>query len=309
MILGAGLLSAAPALAAPLEEPIVRHQLNESRSRLFTEAARKPKSKCFFEEPEGAVYSAKTGEVLVYDRAKNSIDRFSSSGACIGRLKVGKEEIGEEGNEGLAVDNDPTSESYGDVYVAAISGAEDTWGVSKYEYKPETGGYAIVKSIKKFKYEEEVIEELPEIHGLAVDAGGNLWIYQGELVYGFNSERQNKYVSHVEVGGSCGPKTGFLVSPDAKYFYLGREQESRTGECEYEDTELVQVHAATGEPVREEDPDRPTARSSTPARRRPARRSTPRPGSPTSATPATSKRSPPAARSSSGSANSPAPTS
>ncbi len=252
-LLLAGLLSAAPALAAPLEEPIVRHEINESRSRLFTEATRKPKSKCFFEEPEGAVYSAKTGELLVYDRAKNSIDRFSASGACIGRLKVGKEETGEEGNEGLAVDNDPTSESYGDVYVAAISGAEDTWGVTKYEYKPETGNYGVVKTIKKFKYEEEVVEELPEIHGLAVDASGNLWMYQGELVYGFNSERQNKYVSHVEVSGSCGPKTGFLVSPGAKYFYLGRERESRTGECEYEDTELVQVRAATGEPVREEE--------------------------------------------------------
>src|SRR6202035_216247 len=107
-----------------------------------------------------------------------------------------------------------------------------------------------VATIKSFKVETEKVE-FEEIHGLAVDKSGTLWVYagtsQGEGIDQFNdASGKNEFVSFIEPTSGCSPRPGFAVAGAGEFFYVGRERENRKGECE-EPTTLMKLNAA-GEP-------------------------------------------------------------
>jgi DNA-binding beta-propeller fold protein YncE len=245
VVVGGLLLLSSPALASGGMEHVFGHSF-------------KGEGKCVFAEPGGVAVSDATGEVYVFDRATNAFDRFSSAGACLNHRNVGIAEAGVAGNEGIAVDNSPTSPSTGDVYVVdaeehAILKFKPGFKLEGTTLKPTL---ALVAKIKVFKEKVKVIGEEPEehefeeIHGLAVDARGDLWVYQGEEVIDqLSSATVNKLLSIVEVRSpsGCVPRPGFAVTGNAEFFYVGRERENRKGECEPGVTALMKLESS-GEP-------------------------------------------------------------
>jgi DNA-binding beta-propeller fold protein YncE len=236
VIAGGVLLSSAPALAAE-----VHHHLDHTLSVGLA-------GKCLVSEPGGVAVNNSTGDVYVVDKLKHRIVRLSSSGACIGSF-------GGASPEAIAIDNSG-GPSEGDLYVSVNSevGSEEHTAVNKYDAEGK-----LLKRIKRFQttfevtpFEHEEFAEHGEIMGVAVDAKGGLWVYDSEVIYGFNNEEKNVYQTQIAVSGSCSPRPGFAVSPDAKFFYVGRERESRTGECE-EPTALMEL-GSSGEPLAEGEP-------------------------------------------------------
>ncbi len=249
---GGLLLSSATALAGGAVEHVFGHSF-------------KGEGKCVFAEPGAVAVSDATGEVYVFDRATNAFDRFSSAGACLNHHIVGKAEAGEAGNEGIAVDNSPTSPSAGDVYV--VDAEEKSILKFKPGFKLEgttlIPTLAPVTKIKVFKEAPKEKEEIPEehefeeIHGLAVDASGDLWVYEGEKIDRLgNGTPANKLLSQVEEvysPSSCLNRTGFAVAlngASAESFYVGRERENRKEECEPAATVMVKLNSS-GQPSAE----------------------------------------------------------
>jgi hypothetical protein len=244
---GTLLLSGAPALAAGE----ARHVFGRSIKGIEG-------STCEFTEPTGVAVNeanhpagAAAGDLYVYDRAKNGIDWFNSKDECVLHKHAGLGAPGEEGKEGIAVDNS-SGPSAGDVYV--VNAAEH----AIIKYKPEVevvaGEHKLtrVQTIRKFKNEPEAeafsFEE--EVHGIAVDSTGALWVYAGErTILGFSGGEPNESLSITEAGGECAGRPGFAVSGNGEFFYVGKERENRKAECE-EPTVAVKVNSA-GEPVTE----------------------------------------------------------
>jgi hypothetical protein len=245
LAIGGLLLSSAPALASGAVEHVFGH-------------AFKAKGGCVFTEPGAVAANDATGEVYVFDRAKNAFDRFSSDGHCNNFHKVGKAETGEVGNEGMAVDNSPTSPSSGDLYVVD---AEEK-AILKFRLEGTTllpaGKIKIFKEKPKVKGEETEEHEFEEIRGLSVDSNGDLWVFQGEKIDRFGNEKVNTFLSQVEEVYSpsgCSNRPGFAVAlndaaTEVESFYVGRERENRLEECEAEATTAVKLNSA-GQPAAE----------------------------------------------------------
>jgi DNA-binding beta-propeller fold protein YncE len=250
LVLG-GLMLGSPSLAAAE----VHHGFGSSF---------KGTGKCEFTEPGGLAVDDSTGNVYLFDRATNAVNVFTPTGECITHRKITKAETGEEGNEGLAFDNasPSTSPSAGDVYVVDA----ESHSIHKYRLVEENGKQILkqVRVIKKFKRSEngevvEEFEEFSEVHGLAVDANGGLWVSEEEAVDSFSNGEPNKFLARPEVSSpsGCSPLPGFAVGSnpstgEAEFFYVAHERENRKGECE-EPAVLMKTNLA-GEPV----PSEPT---------------------------------------------------
>lgn len=215
---------------------------------------------CKFVSPRGLAVNEATGEVYVYDHFNNSIDRLSSTGACLTRLKVSTAATGEAANEGIAVDNSSTSPSKGDVYVAAKAEIEGVPKQVVLKFKPEGSELKSVGGPIEHEFEERDFEE---IHGLSVDSAGDLWVYQGNAIDRFSNAEANVAISHQEIGSAstCGPRPiteheggGFAVGPEAEAFYVGRERENTKLECEETVAIVLKLNTAAepvaGEPAR-----------------------------------------------------------
>jgi hypothetical protein len=145
---GGLLLLSSPALAAP--------ELHHTFGSSF-----KGEAACSFTQPGAMAVNNTTHEVFVFDRATNSVSRFSSTGACLTNFKVSEKEKGTAANEGLAVDNS-NGPFAGDVYV--FESGERT----VYRFTPT--GEKVGPGIKTFQKEGEAeAHEFKALHGLAVD--------------------------------------------------------------------------------------------------------------------------------------------
>jgi DNA-binding beta-propeller fold protein YncE len=210
--------------------------------------------KCALKEPGDMAVNDVSRKTYLYDAADNSINVFSSAGACVEHKKVNSGATGEPGYQGVALDNSGGA-SAGDLYVAVLG--EKGPEVRKYEQVGES--LKAVASIRKASRKEgkEVVEEVEafeEIHGIAVDAHGNLWVYQGEQIDEINGNVAGATgelitVLSVESPNGCLPRPGFAMSSDATSFYVGRERENRTGGCEAA-TVLTKLNGS-GEPASE----------------------------------------------------------
>jgi hypothetical protein len=215
--------------------------------------------KCEFTEPGGAAVDDSTGNVYLFDRGTNAIDVFTPTGGCITHRKVGPAETGEEGNEGLAFDNasPSVSPSSGDVYVV------DSERHSVLKFRLEEEKLKLIHTIKKFKRSEnkevvEEFEEFSEVHGLALDANGGLWVYEEESVDSFSNDIASKFLARPEVPSpsGCSPLPGFGVGSNpttgqAEFFYVGHERQNRKEECE--EAAVLMKMTTAGEPDPAED--------------------------------------------------------
>jgi hypothetical protein len=131
-----------------------------------------------FTEPSGIAVNQSNGDVYVVDTGNNRVEWFNSTGSKLeGQFNGSGLLANEKGKsapaalsepEGIAVDNDPSSPSHGDVYVVDKSqGVIDKFSA--------TGEY--------FSQLKETTAGAPfsELHGVAVDPEGNVWVYGGEI--------------------------------------------------------------------------------------------------------------------------------
>jgi hypothetical protein len=213
-------------------------------------------TKCTLEEP-GDIAASRNGEVFVYERAHGYVDQFNASG-CVAYHRPGKGTSGNAEDEGLAVDNDPSSPSYGDVYVFN----PEEQAIRK--FKVEGSKFTLIWGAKSFKNKAEgkeaIVHEFAEqsIFGFAVDSNGDLWVYTGEGgLWHFDNKEKNEFVGAVEgFAGTCAPRPGFAIAPNDQFFYEGHEHETHSEECSAEQDVMVRTNEA-GEPVISGEPSAP----------------------------------------------------
>jgi DNA-binding beta-propeller fold protein YncE len=190
-----------------------------------------PASECALSSPGGIAVNEATGDIYVVDRGHQRVVRFGASGECLAhfKVKVAEAEEGTVENSSIAVDNNPASPSFGDVYVVA-NGSEPE-AIQKYEAGAKETANKVEGKLSAIKTSEE--EELFGIHGVAVDATGNLYVYQEEGVVSYdNKAPKNKFLSQTELEGGClETLSGFAVAPAGEAFYLAKERESRSESC------------------------------------------------------------------------------
>ena len=219
-----------------------------------------------FDEPVGVAVNDGTGDVYVVNKGNNRVEYFSAGGAYNGEfngsgllLNEGKEagsgglpveiKTGQfAGPEDIAVDNDASSSSFGDVYVADTGHhVIDKFSASG-EYLGQLTNALVceygVKSCEKNpegKCEAGDIscENLPfaSLLGVATDSAGNVWVYQvrrdphNNGQYGFVTEFDNMGNSVESFRLGTIPMHGITVNPCGSLgeIYLDEEPVQMTG--------------------------------------------------------------------------------
>jgi len=146
-------------------------------------------------EPDGVAVNESTGDVYVVDKGNNRVEYFSSAGVYIGEFNgSGSNVIVEEkaaptgrfsSPRSIAVDNDPSSPSFGDVYVADARHAV----IDKFS---STGAYIGQLT------ETSGGQEFGEIEGVAVDSSGSLWVWvnqESRAIDSFSAAVANEFLS------------------------------------------------------------------------------------------------------------------
>ncbi|MHB8531570.1 MAG: NHL repeat-containing protein, partial [Solirubrobacteraceae bacterium] len=197
--------------------------------------------------PQGVAVNEHTGDVYVVDAGNNRVDRFSKNGEFIEAWGVGvktgakeyqtctttttcKAGIASKGKgglhnaKGIAIDNDPSSPSFGDVYVEAVTSYEE--GEKEFEggiYDKFTAGGGLIALFKGWKEKESASAELFEApHGLTVNALGQFIVYNEEAAVYFSNDEKNKFMKLVEseVFGEAEARNG-IAEDAAGDIYFG----------------------------------------------------------------------------------------
>jgi DNA-binding beta-propeller fold protein YncE len=150
-------------------------------------------------EPSGVAVNDASGEVYVVDKGDNRVEDFGTSGTLIREFDASGANPAVEGKaaptgrlsapEGIAIDNDPSSPSFGDVYV------------------DDKGNRVIDKFSEAGKYLGQLTESssgspFGGIEGIATDADGKLWVCQPEnQIDTFSSALANEFISEITSTG------------------------------------------------------------------------------------------------------------
>ncbi len=210
--------------------------------------------------PSGLAVNQVTGEIYVMDAGNNRIDEFTpthefvrawgagvkagstskefqvceaapkGTGCQMGRAGHAKGQL--HGAGGIAVDSNPSSPSFGDVYVE-LKGYEEEIGKKELEFEygliqKYTGTGGFIRSIRGYKEKGESLErfEIEELHAIAVNEAGELFVYYEEELIEFNNAADNEFLrKSPEVEPRGEPGEALAVAPD-KIFYVGHFEES-----------------------------------------------------------------------------------
>jgi hypothetical protein len=209
-----------------------------------------------FGNASGIAVNESTGEVYVVDAGHERVERFAPNGSG------GFEFVSEwsvPNPEGIAIDNDLSSPSHGDVYVPGVEKApkkgEEPETERNWLYKYTATGEKIYKRhVSKAKEKvtgntgpTEFEAEFENIHGVAVDASGQLWVtWETEgYIAGFNNEERNKLIGSTYKEGAlfeqpaggeetlyqCTARPGFAVAPSDEFFYVAHEKNTGLEAC------------------------------------------------------------------------------
>ena len=179
--LAALILTPEPALAAG----------NHVLSATFGSAVSTPANPEPLESPRGVAFNESNDEVYVTDTANNRVEYFTATGEYLGQFNGETATAGQLSSpEGIAIDNDPTSATYGDVYVI------------------DTGHNVLDKFSASGAFVAELLETegaAEGIAGVAVDPSGGVWLYSKNS-QAAEFDDQGSYVS----GSSFNVKRGVL---------------------------------------------------------------------------------------------------
>jgi NHL repeat len=115
-----------------------------------------------FDGPTGVAVGYKTGDVYVVDSGDDRVEWFNANGSKFeGQFDGSGAPMGKLSEpEGIAVDNDPSSPSYGDVYVV------------------DAGHHVIDKFSETGEYIGDLEGPFDGLLNVGVDAEGNAWVYE-----------------------------------------------------------------------------------------------------------------------------------
>ncbi len=205
-------------------------------------------------QPAGIAVNQVTGDIYVMDAGNNRVDQFNAAhefvrawgegvinganefqictketGCTMG--KAGKKKGELHGAGAIAVDSNPSSPSFGDVYVE-VKPFEEEVGNKEVEleemliqkYEGTTG--KVVTTITGWRPigKGESLEPFEEPFGIAVDEHGNLFVYnEEEEIYELNNEVKNKFVRvyNYEVEGRSADG---LAAAANKTFYIAHNE-------------------------------------------------------------------------------------
>jgi DNA-binding beta-propeller fold protein YncE len=170
-------------------------------------------------EPSGVAVDEATNEVYVIDQGNNRIELFNAATSAFVRefdgsaTPAGSFAFGSQpANGAIAVDNDPTSPSFKDVYVADLENrVVDKFG--------PTGEYlGQITAAGEVPFQSEPLE------AVTVDAQGSVWVYRAEVesvIDHFTNDATNKFVSpEVHVVGTGNFANSGLAIDSAGNFYV-----------------------------------------------------------------------------------------
>ena len=201
-----------------------------------------------FQAPTELAVDEDTGEVYVVDSGNERVEVFKANSGGVyeyaSQFKV-------HSPAAIAVDNasGASDPSRGDVYVVGSEEKESEERDVVYEYSPAEG--KVIHKLHTFK-SGEAEEELSDISGLAVDAGGTLWVYWSEegIIDGFSKQLNKaqtktelvwqpalRRTPEVEARFVCSARRGFAVAPNEQFFYVGYERENGSEACPGESEE------------------------------------------------------------------------
>ncbi len=154
--------------------------------------------------PAGVAVNEATGDVYVVDKGNNRVQYFTAAGSYLGQFDGSGANLTVEGQaaptgkfsapQGVAVDNDPGSPSFGDVYIA------------------DDGHEAVDKFSSTGEYIGQLTETsggstFGEIVGIAVGSNGDLWVDQTKgfenIIDSFSSAVVNEFLSRRESQASA----------------------------------------------------------------------------------------------------------
>jgi DNA-binding beta-propeller fold protein YncE len=193
-----------------------------------------------FADPTGVAVNDETGDAYVVDKGNNRVEYFSAAGVYEGEFNGSGLNLNEGVNkpatgrfvepESIAVDNDPGSPSYGDVYVTDNGHKVVDKFSATGEYKGQIAGTCEAENeVPPACEPSKTFIPFAPLVGVAVDANGTVWVAQrsraghtGEID-AFNGEEPNAFLSRREpqTGRSDLPHPGFAVdSEDDLYVTL-----------------------------------------------------------------------------------------
>lgn len=163
-----------------------------------------------FKDPSGVAVNDATGDVYVVDEGNNRVERFTAAGAYLGEFDGSAAPSGAFSTPtAIAVDNSggPLDPSAGDVYVV------------------DSGHGVIDKFSEAGVYEGQLTEAaagapLGPVDGVAVDAAGELWVYQASgQIDNFSDAHANAFLA--SRNSPYGTSPGFAVD-SADNLYVNR---------------------------------------------------------------------------------------
>lgn len=168
------------------------------------------------QEPTGVAVNEDTGDIYVVDRATKSVKEFSPAGAQLGEFNGAEAGHALVSPEDVAVDNSESSQDPSDHDVYVSDPAQDL--VEKFSASGEYLG----------QLSEAEGAPFGELHDVAVDAAGHLWIYQQSKVHGGHQEideysdgQPNAYLSNRFKPVGHGGSPGFAVDSEGNMYLNG----------------------------------------------------------------------------------------
>lgn len=174
-----------------------------------------------FSNPTGVAVNNATGDVFVSDGKRKRVEEYEpvfSNGKLVGESESSSwEATSVPSPEAIAVDNATvgTDLSAGDVYVVSNEKAI-------YKLSPEGKQIDLIKAPGG----TALAKKFAAIKGLAVDARGELFVYQEDgKIFGFDDAPANEGISAQAAPETAGGRRGFAVDGEGN-FYIGDQGEA-----------------------------------------------------------------------------------
>ncbi len=178
-------------------------------------------------DPTGIAVDQSTADVYVVDQGNNRVEYFTGTGTYIGEFNGSATPAKSFSSpEGIAVDNDPSSASFGDVYIAdkghdVIDKFNSTGGyIGQLTGTCPSTGVCIASELIPFA----------GLAGVAVDTKGVVWVENGAehesspALDSFSNEQPNVFLSSRIAATGTANEPGLAVDANGDFYVVSQER-------------------------------------------------------------------------------------